>query len=151
MAERLVVDVGAQLAASLFREADAWEAKDDLLNAEKARDAARAQLQLAGLPSRGAADADAEKRVPLTAAETTQQTADNTASAQAVAEKAAAAAVADTLRTTLRDKRARALTLADKLDANTATAVEQREALALALRGLVRLTRLHLNLLDQAD
>lgn len=52
--------------------------------------------------------------------------------------------------TSLRDRRQVALDLADALEQGTATPAQQRQALALCLRGMVRLGRLHLNDLDAA-
>jgi hypothetical protein len=44
-----------------------------------------------------------------------------------------------------------ALDLAVAIEAGTATAADQRRALVMCLRGIVRLTRLQLALLDEAD
>ncbi len=49
----------------------------------------------------------------------------------------------------LRSRMQEAGDLADKLQAGTATAAEQRQALVLCLRAVVRLTRLQLQMLDQ--
>lgn len=74
--EHLRVDVGAQLAVSLFREADEWAAKGEPVNARKALAAARSQLAQSGMDSREAAEAKAEERVPFTAKEEKQADAD---------------------------------------------------------------------------
>lgn len=49
----------------------------------------------------------------------------------------------------LRNRMQEALDLADAIDAGTATAADQRRALVICLRGLVRLTRLQLALYDR--
>lgn len=151
MADRLVVNCDAQLAAALFREADEWRARGDLANEQKALGAARAQLELAGIDTREAAEAMAEERVAFTPQEAAQASVDAAALVAAAAAEAVLTANAGTIGASLEQKRSRALALADKLDANTATPAEQREALALCLRGLVRLTRLQLRLLDGTD
>lgn len=114
-------NVAAQLAVSLFREADEWEAKGDAENARKARDAAQGQLVAAGIDSREAAEMHASERVPFTADEEAQRDADEAASAAASAESDAAAA----------ERQA----LLDKLNAGTATNAEIQRALVLALGG----------------
>lgn len=117
--EHMRVDVGAQLAVSLFREADEWAAKGDAANAQKALAAARSQLERAGMDSREAAEARAAERVPFTAKE--EARADKDAAAAAAQQAADAQAAAE-----------RKL-LVNKLAAGKATTVETQAALALLL------------------
>lgn len=115
------INVAAQVAVSLFREADEWAAKGDLGNEQKALDAARAQLELVGIGSREEAQEMASERVPFTAKEETQADLDAAAAADAQA-AAAAALVAQKALTT-------------KLSAGTATDLEVQKALARLLGG----------------
>lgn len=121
MADRVVVDVGAQLAVSLFREADAWAAKGDSANAEAALRLARSQLVVSGMDSRAAAEAYAERQVALTAAQLAIREADIAAAAAAATARATAAAAKDAL--------------VVKLTAGTATSLEVQQALATLLGG----------------
>jgi hypothetical protein len=88
--------------------------------------------------------------VPLTAEEEAQYDVDQAASAAAVAARAPLDANAAAMRQSLVAHLQDALTLADALDANTATPAQQRTALSLCLRGTVRLSRLTLSIYDQA-
>jgi hypothetical protein len=121
MADRVVVNCDAQLAAALFREADEWRAKGDLVNEQAALDTARSQLEAAGLDSREAAEAKAVERVPLTAAEKQQQDADAVEAANRAEAEAAA-----------QEERRQ---LVDKLTSGRATATEVQQALATLLGG----------------
>lgn len=121
MADRLVVNCDAQLAASLFREADEWAAKGDALNEQKALDAARAQLELAGLDSREVAEAKACERVPLTAAERAERTRDAADAVARFAEQQVAAQAEGALRA--------------KLAAGTASPAEVQQAIVRLLGG----------------
>lgn len=121
MAERLVVDVAAQLAVSLFREADEWAAKGDVANAAAALRLARSQLVVLGLDSRTAAKAWAERRVALTTDELTVRAAD--AEAARLEETARMAAKAETE------------ALVAKLAKGEATVLETQQALAMVLGG----------------
>ncbi len=89
--------------------------------------------------------------VEMTAAEQALFDADQAAGATASAAHESRLANEKTMTASLTGKMQNALDLATKLDANTATPAEQRAALALSLRGLVRLTRVTLDVLDQAD
>lgn len=80
--------------------------------------------------------------VPMTPAEQAQYDADQTAGAAQAQQQAGLAANEQTMRKSLHDRMQQALDLADALDANTATPAQQRAALALCLRGVVRLARL---------
>lgn len=88
--------------------------------------------------------------VPMTAAEQKQYDSDVAAWADSAARQATLDANAAQMRTALAAHLQDALTIADALDANTATAAQQRQGLALCLRGTVRLTRLVLELHDAA-
>lgn len=121
MADRVVVDVGAQLAVSLFREADEWAAKGDNENAAAALRLARSQLAVAGMDSRAAAEAWAERQVALTAAQLAVQTADIAAAESAATARATAAAAKEAL--------------VAKLTAGTATTLEVQQTLATLLGG----------------
>lgn len=148
-AHRQVINCDAQLAASLFREADQWRARGDRVNEQKALDAARAQLVLAGIDSREAAEAKAEELIPLTAAEETQRQADQDAAA-AVATAQAALDVNDA---TLRDRVDQALTQLATAHTNwgTLTAAQKDAALKLNVRVTLALARLQLRKLDGTD
>lgn len=89
-------------------------------------------------------------QVPMTAEEQAQLDADQAAWARDVQAQATRDTNAATMRAALAAHLTDALQLADALDANTATPVQQRAALSLCLRGTVRLARLTLELLDQA-
>jgi hypothetical protein len=88
--------------------------------------------------------------VPYTPAEEAAHSADVAAWAAAEATADQREANYEAMRQSLTDRMQQALDLAAKLDANTATAAEQRQALSLLLRGTVRLTRVVFSLLDQA-
>lgn len=88
--------------------------------------------------------------VPMTPAEQAQCDADQAAAQAAAAAQTAQAGNAQTMRQSLQAHLADALTLADALDANTATPGQQRQALSLCLRGTVRLSRVVLELYDVA-
>lgn len=88
--------------------------------------------------------------VPMTAAEQKQYDTDMATWADTAARQATLDANATQMRNALVAHLQDALTLADALDANTATAAQQRQGLALCLRGTVRLTRLVLELHDAA-
>lgn len=149
MAEHLVVDVSAQIAVALFREADEWRARGDLVNEQKALDAARAQLELAGLDAREAAEARAEERVALTASEVAACEAD----AEAAAQTAQTAAAASANESTLRDRVAAALATLTAAQENwaTLTAAQKDGALRLTVRVTAALARLQLRQLDETD
>lgn len=115
------VNVSAQLAASLFREADEWAAKGEPENEQKALDAARSQLAQSGIDSREAAEMCAEERVPFTVKEEKQADADQ-------AEAAVQATVAEA-------GRVERAALVTKLTAGDATAAEVQQALARLLGG----------------
>lgn len=89
--------------------------------------------------------------VEMTAAEQKQHDADQTAGEEAAAITDANVANERMMSERLTSRMASALTMAAALDANTATAAQQRAALADCLRGIVRLTRITLDELDQAD
>lgn len=88
--------------------------------------------------------------VPMTAAEQAQIDKDQAEWAAAATRQQTLNANADQMRAALTAHLQDALTLADALDANTATAAQQRQGLALCLRGTVRLARLTLELYDAA-
>lgn len=88
--------------------------------------------------------------VELTAAEEAQLAADRAVWLAAAQTEAAHVANEATMSQSLRDRRQDALDLANALDANTATAAQQRAALALCLRSLVRLSRIVLEEIGRA-
>ncbi len=89
--------------------------------------------------------------VEMTAEEQAQHDAEQAANLTVTAAHNGRLANERTMTTSLTGRMQDALDLAAKLDSNTATPGEQRAALALSLRGLVRLTRVTLDVLDQAD
>ena len=121
MANKLVVNVAAQIAASIFAEADEWAKKGHSENEQKALDAARAQLKLAGLDSREAAEMKACELVPLTAKEEEQHAQD----------KVDATARAQTLGAKIVERKA----LLSKLQVGEASPAEVQQALAKLLGG----------------
>lgn len=115
------VNVAAQLAVSLFREADEWAAKGDAANAQQALAAARSQLIQSGIDSREAAEMLASEQVPFTAEEETQRDADEAEAARVEAAREAATV-----------ERA---ALVEKLAAGEATSLEVQQALATLIGG----------------
>ena len=149
MADRIVVNCDAQLAVALFREAAEWAAKGDLVNEQKALDAARAQLELAGIVSQEAAEAWAEESVPLTPEEEAQAVVDAAAAAGTAAEQA----VFSANDRTLRDRVEQGLSALAAAHANwgALTAVQKDTALRLNVRVTLALARLQLRRLDSTD
>lgn len=87
--------------------------------------------------------------VPMSDAEYQQAQADAAAAAAAAADGAQQQANASTFQSSLQSQITAALALADKLDAGTATAAEQRNGLSMCLHGLVRLTKVVYRTFDQ--
>jgi hypothetical protein len=79
--------------------------------------------------------------VPMTPKEQADFDAFQQAAAQQAARQATLDANADSIRDALKAQMQNALQLADALDANTATPAQQRQALAICLRGVVRLAK----------
>lgn len=88
--------------------------------------------------------------VPMTAEEEAALEADRAAWTAQEQRQGTLEANADQMRAALVAHLQDALSLADALDANTATPAQQRQGLALCLRGTVRLARLTLKLYDTA-
>src|SRR3990167_4760539 len=115
------VNVAAQLAVAIFREADEWEAKGNQANAQRALAAARSQLVRAGMDSRDAAEALASESVPFTPAEETKRNKEEIVAGIVAAEREAAELE--------RQK------LIDKLTTGTASGTEVQQALVRLLGG----------------
>lgn len=79
--------------------------------------------------------------VPMTDAEQQQLAADRAAMQAIDAARQQQQANADSIRDALKAQMQNALQIADALDANTATPAQQRQALAICLRGVVRLAK----------
>lgn len=82
------INVAAQVAASYFREADAWRTKGSPLNEQRALDAANAMLEREGIKSREEAELRASESVPFTVEEEAARDAEEAAIAAAAPENA---------------------------------------------------------------
>lgn len=148
------INVGAQLAASLFREADEWRAKGDLANEQKALDAARAQLEVAGLPSQEAAEAKAAESVPFTSQEETLRDADEAAAATTATVNAQTSTTETTIKAEIEGRLTQLRQARDAITSGQlfqSLSVNERKVIEALVKDDIGMIRLFLRKLDGTD